>query len=93
MGPLVGYGFDSSDGKVKIGNANLDDFWGTDSDGYAKLGLNHWYCGGAVIVGYELQNGLTFQAGYQRTHDLLSDNKKRSKVEIHSISLGIGYRF
>lgn len=93
LAPLVGYGFDG-DAKVKIGKTpNFDDFWGTDSDGYVKLGLSHWYYGGAVMVGYELQNGLTFQAGYQRTHDLRSDNEKRSKVETHSISLGVGYRF
>lgn len=93
IAPLVGYGFDSSDGKVKIGNVNLDDFWETDSDGYVKLGLNHWYYGGAVMVGYELQNGLTFQAGYQRTHDFRSQKENRSKIETHSISLGIGYKF
>ncbi|NDW12218.1 PorT family protein [Bacteroides sp. 214] len=96
LAPLVGYGFDSNEAKVKIGNAelpNLDDFWKVDSDNYAKLGLNHWYYGGALIVGYELQNGLTFQAGYQRTHDFRSDSKKRSKIETHTINLGIGYKF
>lgn len=96
LAPIVGYGFDSNDAKVKIGNGdlpNLDDFWTVDSENYAKLGLNHWYYGGAIMVGYELQNGLSFQAGYQRTHDFRSDSKKRSKIETHTISLGIGYRF
>lgn len=96
LAPLVGYGFDSNEAKVKIENGelpNLDDFWEVDADNYAKLGLNHWYYGGALIVGYELQNGLTFHAGYQRTHDFRSDSKNRSKVETHTISLGIGYKF
>ncbi|MDL2303334.1 PorT family protein, partial [Dysgonomonas sp. OttesenSCG-928-D17] len=96
LAPIVGYGFDSNDAKVKIGNGelpSLDDFWEVDSDNYIKLGLNHWYYGGAIIAGYELQSGLTFHAGYQRTHDFRSDSKKRSKIETHTISLGIGYKF
>ncbi len=96
LAPIVGYGFDTNDAKVKIGNAelpNLDDFWVIDKDNYVKLGLNHWYYGGGAIIGYELQKGLTFQAGYQRTHDFRSSNKKKSKVETHSINVGIGYRF
>lgn len=96
LAPIVGYGFDSNDAKVKIGNGelpNLDDFWEVDSDNYAQLGLNHWYYGGALIVGYELENGLTFQAGYERTQDLRSETKNRSKVETHTISLGVGYKF
>lgn len=96
LAPIVGYGFDSNDARVKIGNGelpNFDDFWEVDSDNYAKLGLNHWYYGGALILGYELQNGLTFQAGYQRTQDLRSDSKNRSKIETHTISLGVGYKF
>lgn len=96
LAPIVGYGFDSNDAKVKIGNGelpNLDDFWEVDSDNYAKLGLNHWYYGGGVLVGYELQNGLTFHAGYQRTHDFRSDSEKRSKIETQTIRLGLGYKF
>lgn len=96
LAPMVGYGFDSNDAKVKIGNGelpNIDDFWEVDSDNYVELGLNHWYYGGALIVGYELQNGLTFQAGYQRTHDFRSKSKNRSKIETHTITLGIGYKF
>lgn len=94
MGPIIGYGFDSDDAEVKIGNSpELDDFFELDSDNYIQLGLNHWYYGGGFIWGYELHNGLTFHVGYQRTHAFRSENKKKSKIEVQTISLGIGYKF
>lgn len=94
IGPTIGYGFDSGDAKFKIGNSSyFDDFFDRDSDDNFKLGLNHWYHGGGGIVGYELHNGLTFHAGYQGTRDFHSERKKKKKMETHTISVGVGYKF
>lgn len=94
LGPIVGYGFDSENAKWKIGNSSGYDYdWPGYWDGYIRMGLNHWYGGGAGIIGYELHNGVTFQAEYRGLKDLRSNKRNRSKIDIHTISFGIGYRF
>lgn len=94
LGPVVGYGFDTEDANWKIGNPPSYDYdWFDYWDGYIRMGLNHWYGGGAGIIGYELHNGVIFQAEYRGLKDLRSDKRNRSKIDIHTISLGIGYRF
>lgn len=97
MGPIIGYGFDSDDAEFKIGkDIDWEDWNGwldfSNSD-KINLGLNHWYYGGAVMIGYELNRRLTFHAGYQRTHDFRSKRQNKSRIETHLISLGVGYIF
>jgi len=96
-GPLIGYGFDTDDARHRIGDGYYDDYydyWDIDSDYTIRLGLDHWFYGGGVMIGYELYNGVVFHAGYQKTMPLNSGNKKNSKkIETETISLGIGYKF
>jgi len=94
VGPVIGYGFDAGSGKVKAGNASeIDDFWKPDKDNNIKLDLNQWYSGVVAFIGYELHSGLSFHAGYQGVQDFYSSKRKDKKMDIHTISLGLGYRF
>jgi len=82
-GPNIGYGFsvDSNTEKLPAGHP-----------GENKIELDHWYAGGGVMAGYEFNNGLLINAGYQMSWDLSSRNKT-SDVKTQTISLGVGYKF
>lgn len=101
MGPVIGYGFDSDDAELKIGNSDWDwdDYFdfknkkNSDSDKKVGLNLNHWYMGGGLLVGYEHKSGLMAHAGYQMAYDLGSKSRKKTKIDTQTISLGVGYKF
>ncbi len=82
-GPHIGYGF-SVDSKTE----KLPE-WAPGSN---KIELDHWYMGGGAIAGYEFNNGITINAGYQMGFDL-SSSSKRSHVKTQTIHAGIGYKF
>ena len=83
VGPHIGYGF-----SVDSRKEGIDD----SVKGADKPELTHWYMGGGIIAGYEFNNGLIINAGYQLGYDLRSSSKK-SNMDTQTISLGIGYRF
>lgn len=83
IGPDIGYGFGIDSKKEKLND---------NEPGANKLDIHHWFLGGAVIAGYEFKNGLTLHSSYQQVYDLSSGNK-RPNMDVHTISLGIGYKF
>ncbi|MDR2039600.1 MAG: PorT family protein [Bacteroidales bacterium] len=83
VGPNIGYGLSIDSKTEKVPG------W---EEGANKLELSHWYLGGGIMVGYELHNGLSINAGYKLGYDLSSKNK-RSGADTQTISLGIGYCF
>ncbi len=82
-GPHIGYGF-----SVDSNTENLPQ----SDDIKDILELNYWYMGGGVIAGYEFNNGIILNAGYKLGYNL-SSKKNLPGKDIHTISLGIGYRF
>jgi len=83
VGPHIGYGFSADSRKEGLAD---------NISGANKVELAHWYMGGGVIAGYELENGLIFHAGYQLGYDL-SSNCNKTGMDTQTISLGIGYKF
>jgi len=83
VGPHVGYGFsiDSRTERIPEG------FPGSN-----KIELDHWYMGASAIAGYEFNNGITLNAGYQMSFDL-SNSGNTSKLKTQTIHIGVGYKF
>jgi len=88
-GPLIGYGFDTDDAR----SDNSYDYWEDYWDNTVTLGLGHWHFGGGVLAGYEFNNGVFLYGGYKRTMALESQGRKDSKIETHTINLGVGIKF
>ena len=70
----------------------------SDIDLYKKLDGNDPFLkrvnfGGAAQIGYELSNGLQFNASYKIGANALDAGKDDSKMLPQTISLGLGYRF
>lgn len=82
IGPHVGYGL-SADAKLE----HLK-----DCDDNNKIELDHGYVGGGAIAGYEFNNGIFLQAGYQLSFDF-SSGKNSANMKTQTISLGVGYKF
>jgi hypothetical protein len=85
VGPYVGFGFD----------AKYDD---ADRDLYkeynGKKDMNRWDFGAGVMLGYEFENGLQINAGYQMGFiDQLDRGKDDATMRTQTVSLGVGYRF
>ena len=82
-GPNIGYGFSINSDTEKLPAGH---------PGENKIELDHWYAGGGVMAGYQFNNGLMINAGYQMNWDLSSTHKS-SNVKTQTISLGVGYKF
>jgi len=85
VGPYFGIGF----------QAKLKD---SDTDLYKKYDGNDPFMkrltfGGAAQIGYELSNGLQFNASYRIGANALDAGKDDSKMMPQTVSLGVGYRF
>ena len=70
----------------------------SDIDLYKKLDGNDPFLkrvnfGGAAQIGYELSNGLQFNASYMIGANALDAGKDDSKMLPQTISFGLGYRF
>ncbi len=83
VGPHIGYGLSA--------DAKLEKLKGCD-DGKNKIELDHGYAGAGAIAGYEFNNGIFLQAGYQLSFDFNS-GKSSSDMKTQTISLGVGYKF
>jgi len=88
-GPVIGYGFDTDDARSDYSYDYWEDYW----DNTVSLGLGHWHFGGGVLAGYEFNSGVFLYGGYKRTQAFESQGRKNSKIETHSINLGIGLKF
>lgn len=85
LGPYVGFGFD----------ARYDD---ADVNLYKEINgkktMNRWDFGAGLMVGYEFDNGLQINAGYQMGFiDQLDALKDDATKRTQTVTLGIGYRF
>jgi hypothetical protein len=86
VGPFVGLGFDS---RFKDADVNLYD------EVAGKTPMQRWDFGLGILLGYELDNGVQFNAGYQfgfvnQIDDIaIGDAKARTQT----VNVGIGYRF
>ncbi|MCD8186869.1 MAG: outer membrane beta-barrel protein [Rikenellaceae bacterium] len=80
IGPYVGYGF----------SANVDTPAKTKL--YKEDAWQEWDFGGKAMVGYELANGIQFNAAYQ-IGVINAVDKGEGKMLPQSVSLRIGYRF
>lgn len=84
-GPYFGMGF----------QAKLKD---SDTDLYKKYDGNNPFMkrltyGGAAQIGYELPNGLQFNASYRLGMNALDAGKDDSKMMPQTVAIGLGYRF
>jgi len=85
VGPYLGLGFDAR-------------YKDADKDLYKKLNdeadMNRWDFGLGALVGYEFQNGIQINAGYQLgLVDQLDALKDDASMRPQTVSLGVGYRF
>ena len=85
VGPYFGLGFQA---KLKDSDINLYKKY-EGNDPFLKR-INF---GGAAQIGYELPNGLQFNASYRIGANALDRGKDDSKMLPQTISLGLGYRF
>jgi len=85
VGPYLGLGFDAR-------------YKDADKDLYKKVNdeaaMNRWDFGLGALVGYEFQNGIQINAGYQLgLIDQLDAGKDDATMRTQTVSLGVGYRF
>lgn len=85
VGPYVGLGFDA---RYKDADVNLYE------EVAGKTPMNRWDFGVGALVGYEFNNRVQINAGYQigfvNQLDALKDD---ASMRTQTVSLGIGYRF
>lgn len=87
VGPYVGLGFDA---KYKKGDVDLY----KKDNATDKSAMNRWDFGVGAILGYEFNNGVMINAGYQiGLIDNLDAMKDDASMRTQTVSLGIGYRF
>lgn len=59
-----------------------------------KAPMTHLAIGAAIIIGYELRNGIQLNAGYKMgLTNVLDLGKDNASMQPNTISIGIGYRF
>ncbi len=85
VGPYVGLGFDA---RYDEADVNLYD------EVAGVTPMNRWDFGLGALIGYEFNNGVQLNAGYQfgfvnQLDALKDDHKMRNQV----VSVGVGYRF
>ncbi|WP_436416555.1 porin family protein [Petrimonas sp.] len=85
VGPYLGLGFDAR-------------YKDADVDLYKEVAgvtpMNRWDFGVGALVGYEFNNGVQINAGYQiGLVDQLDALKDDATMRTQTVSLGIGYRF
>ncbi|MDL2223801.1 PorT family protein [Bacteroidales bacterium OttesenSCG-928-M06] len=87
VGPYVGFGFDA-----KWSKGNNNNLY-KEYDG-RKSFMSRWDFGVGAIVGYEMDNGVSVNAGYQiGLIDVLEANKDNASMRTQTVSLGVGYKF
>lgn len=85
VGPYVGFGFDA---RYKDADINLYD------EVAGKTPMNRWDFGMGAMIGYEFNNKLQLNAGYQFGFvNQLDELKDDAKMRTQTVSVGIGYRF
>lgn len=85
VGPYVGLGFDA---RYKDADINLYD------EVAGKTPMNRWDFGMGAMLGYEFNNKLQLNAGYQFGFvNQLDELKDDAKMRTQTVSVGIGYRF
>lgn len=85
VGPYLGLGFDA-----RYKDADLDLYKKVND----KADMNRWDFGLGALVGYEFQNGVQINAGYQLgLVDQLDAMKDDAGMRVQTVSLGVGYRF
>lgn len=85
VGPYLGLGFDA---RYKDADINLYKKVNDEAD------MNRWDFGLGALVGYEFQNGIQINAGYQLgLVDQLDALKDDASKRTQTVSLGVGYRF
>lgn len=85
IGPYFGIGF-----QAKLKDADIDLYKKYDGNDPFMKRINF---GGAALIGYELPNGLQFNASYKIGVNALDAGKDDSKMMPQMVSLGVGYRF
>ena len=85
VGPYVGYGFDA-----RYKDADKDLYKKVDD----KRDMNRWDAGVGALIGFEFNNGMQINAGYQlgliNQLDALKDD---ASMRTQTVSVGLGYRF
>lgn len=85
VGPFVGLGFDA-----RYKDADLDLY----KEVLDKTPMNRWNFGLGMMLGYEFNNKVQLNAGYQlglvNQLDALKDD---AKMRTQTVSVGVGYRF
>lgn len=85
VGPFVSLGFDA---RYKDADVNLYD------EVAGKTPMNRWDVGLGAILGYELDNGIQLNAGYQFGFlNQLDALKDVAKMRTQAVCVGVGYRF
>ena len=85
VGPYLGLGFDA-----RYKDADLDLYKKVNDE----ADMNRWDFGLGALVGYEFQNGVQINAGYQLgLVDQLDAMKDDAGMRVQTVSLGVGYRF
>lgn len=85
VGPWFGIGYQA---KLKDSDTNLYKKYDGNDPFMKRINL-----GGAAQIGYELSNGLQFNACYRIGANALDASKNDSKMMPQTVSLGLGYRF
>jgi hypothetical protein len=85
VGPYFGVGF-----QAKLKDSDIDLYKKQDGNDPFLKRINF---GGAAQMGYELSNGLQFNASYRIGANTLDAGKDDSKMLPQTISLGLGYKF
>jgi len=85
VGPCFGIGF-----QAKMKDSDTDLYKKYDGNDPFMKRINF---GGAAQIGYELPNGLQFNASYKIGANALDAGKDDSKMMPQMVSLGVGYRF
>ena len=85
VGPYFGMGI-----QAKLKDSDIDLYKKYDGNDPFLKRINF---GGAAQMGYELPNGLQFNATYKIGANALDAGKDDSKMLPQTISLGVGYRF
>lgn len=85
IGPFVGLGFDA---RYKDADVNLYD------EVAGKTPMNRWDFGLGTMLGYEFDNGIQLNAGYQFGFvNQLDYTVNNEKMRTQTVSVGVGYRF
>ena len=85
VGPYLGVGF-----QAKLKDSDIDLYKKYDGNDPFMKRINF---GGAAQIGYELPNGLQFNASYRIGANALDAGKDDSKMNPQTVLLGVGYRF